>query len=82
MKLGGYVAQFLVPFFAEAADEWSFQKFIDGEVKATALFTATLANVPAVVVQANAAVAECLFANRVEGAANRLAEFAASLPES
>ena len=54
--------EFLVPFFAEAPRERTFQEFVSGEVELAAFLHGVAAYVTAVVVQPGKSVAELLFA--------------------
>ena len=71
----------VVPLLTIALDEGLFQELVDGQVQAPSFVTAALADVPAVVVQTDTAIAECLFTDRIECTADGFAEFAMALTE-
>ena len=65
--------QFLIPFLAEAFDEWVAQELIDRQFEFAAMFHGFAAHVPSVVVETDEAACKAFFADGVEIARDGLA---------
>ena len=69
-KFMGEGAELIVPLLTKSADERLAKELVEGQVQLSAFVAATTADLPAVVVQADGTIAEPLFTNRVESAAD------------
>ena len=65
-----YVAEFLIPTFAKAADKGFFQELVDGKVKLTTFLDSIDTNSPTMIVQSDGTVAEAFLSDRIKGPAD------------
>ena len=66
--------KFGVPFLTKASRERLFQEAVERQMQLPAFFAAALADSPTVVIEADCPVAEGLFPDGIEGAADGLHE--------
>lgn len=68
----------MIPSLAKTADKWFAKKLIKWQIFLEALSDSHLADAPTVVVKTNQSIAKALFANRIQGTTNWLAEVGSS----
>lgn len=70
----GESAKLIVPLLAKSTDERLAKELVEGQMQLSAFVATTSADLPAVIVQTDCTIAEPLFTNGIEGAADRFHE--------
>jgi hypothetical protein len=80
LQFFGHGTEFIVPCLTKTADKRSLKKTIDRQMELTALLAGGATDGPLMIVQSHGSIGKSLFADRIEGATDGLAESGLSIP--